>query len=351
MFIDFQKNKKYFLPVVFLIIVFLFCYFLINKNPEQKNIVWGVNFSQKQTESLGLDWKETYSALISLGFKKIKIATYWNLIEKEEGKYNFDDLDWQIKEAENTGVKILLAIGMKTPRWPECHMPEWVKNQDVDARNQKLLEHIEKIVNRYKDSTAISVWQVENEPFFTFGECPKIEKDFIKKEISLVKSLDLRGRNVVISDSGEYSLWIKPAQLGDVVGITLYRKVWFSPLEGIQKSLLGAKKISFYVNYPLFPIFYRQRAWIIKKLFNKEVINVEFQAEPWGPGASQDLSRQEWEKTMSLDRFKKNIEFAKKTGFSEFYFWGGEWWYWLKTKQNDSSIWEEAGKMLKTYNL
>ena len=45
---------------------------------------------------------------------------------------------------------------------------------------------------------------------------------------------------------------------------------------------------------------------------------------------------------MNLKQFKKNIEFAKNTGLKEHYLWGAEWWHWLKTKQNNDNIWNEA---------
>jgi len=48
---------------------------------------------------------------------------------------------------------------------------------------------------------------------------------------------------------------------------------------------------------------------------------------------------------MNLDRFRKNIEFARQTGLSEFYLWGSEWWYWMKEKQNNPDIWYEAKKL------
>ena len=75
---------------------------------------------------------------------------------------------------------------------------------------------------------------------------------------------------------------------------------------------------------------------INKKIFDKEAIVTELQAEPWVAGS---------EKTMDLGQFKNNIEFAKNTGLKEFYLWGSEWWYWLKQKQNDSGIWNEAKKL------
>jgi len=46
--------------------------------------------------------------------------------------------------------------------------------------------------------------------------------------------------------------------------------------------------------------------------------------------------------TMDINHFRENIEFARKTGINTFYFWGAEWWYWMKEKQNHPEYWEEA---------
>lgn len=336
--------KKIFKNFLFGILIFI-SYFFIGKPPSAKKINWGVNFSQKHSQNLGLDWKENYFALLDdLNVKNIKLITHWDLIEPKKDEYDFEDLDWQIKEAEKRDTKIILVIGMKTGRWPECHIPDWAKNLSKEEQQKEILEMIEKIVLRYKNSKAIEIWQIENEPFFPFGICPWVDKNFLKKEINLVKSID-QDRPILISDSGEGSLWIQAAQLGDLVGTTLYRKVWFS--FSWEKRLLPffPKKLGFYVSYPFPPIFYWRKALYINKLFGKKVICIEFQAEPWGPVLLYDLSLKEQEKTMNLEQFKNNIEFAKKTGFDTFYLWGAEWWFWLKEKQNDSSIWNEARKL------
>ncbi|MDO8436291.1 MAG: endo-1,4-beta-xylanase [bacterium] len=324
---------------IFFVILILFLilagYFFIGSPPKAKEITWGVNFSQKHAADLGLDWKKNYSALLDdLGAKNIKLAVHWDLIEPKEGDYNLEDLDWQIKTAEDKGVKLLLVIGMKTPRWPECHIPGWAKGLDKEQQQERILNLIEQIVVRYRGSTAINMWQVENEPFFPFGECPWVDKNFLKKEIDLVKSLDYQKRPVVISDSGEGSFWLTAAKLGDIVGTTMYKKVWVNQL-GI------------YITYPFNPTFYWRKAQIIKKLFKKEVIVVELQAEPWGPKLLYDSPLEEQKKTMNLEQFKYNIEFAKKTGFKEFYLWGAEWIYWLKEKQNKPEIWNEAKKLFQ----
>ncbi len=330
-----KKILKIILLILVLLFLVLIYYFFIGRTKQAEEIKWGVNFSQMYAEKLGLDWEKTYLALLDdLKIKNIKLITHWDKIEPERDKFYFEDLDWQIKEAENHQAKMILVIGMKTGRWPECHLPEWAKNLNKEKQQERILNLIEKIVLRYKDSDSLWAWQVENEPLFPFGECPWKDKNFLKKEIELVKSLDST-KPVIISDSGEFSLWIKAANLGDIVGTTLHRKVW-------------SKRLKIYITHYWFrPIYYWRKAQIIKKFFNKEVICVELQAEPWGPKLLYDLPLEEQRKTMNLEQFKKNIEFAKKTGLKEFYLWGGEWWFWLKEKQNDSAIWDEAKKIFQ----
>lgn len=323
---------KKILLVFLAFIIGIVAFFSLGSAPP-RDIIWGVNFSQPQSQNLGLDWRETYTAIIDdLGVKEIKLAVYWDLIEQKEGEYDFHDLDWQIEKAGEKNVNLILAIGRKAPRWPECHEPAWVKHLSRAGQQEKILNYLEKIILRYKDNANIWAWQVENEPFFPFGECSWTDKDFLKKEISLVKSLDSSARPVIISDSGEGSLWIASAQLGDIVGTTMYRKVW-------------ARQANMYFTHIFRPAFYWRKAQIIEKVFGKKVINIELQAEPWGPEVLPYPSLEEQAKTMNLERFRANIEFAKKTGLEKFYFWGAEWWYWMKEKQNQPEIWNEAKAM------
>ena len=323
---------KIILLVLLVSFLFLIYSFFIGKAPRAEKIVWGVNFSQKHAENLGLDWEKTYLSLLEdLGAREIKLITHWDWIEGERDNFFFNDLDWQIKEAENHQAKMIMVIGMKTGRWPECHIPEWAKGLSKEEQQERVLKLIREIVLRYKSSEAIWAWQVENEPFFRFGKCPWKDKDFLKKEIELVKSLD-PARPVITSDSGEFSLWFKVASLGDIIGTTLHRKVWF-------------KEIKSYISYPFPPVYYWRRSKLIEKFFKKEVICVELQAEPWGPEVSYNIPIEEQIKTMNLEQFRKNIEFAEKTGLKTFYLWGSEWMYWMKENQNNPEIWNEAKKL------
>lgn len=308
-------------------------YLFIGGTKPAENIDWGVVFSQKHAKYLGLDWQETYLALLDdLKVKNVKVASYWDLIEPQEDNYDFTDLDWQVEKAKEHGAEILLVVGMKSARWPECHIPGWAGNLSKEQQQEKILKFLEAAVLHYQNSDVIKGWQVENEPFFVFGECPWADKEFLKKEVALIKSLDVKQRPVVISDSGEGPFWFNAAKIGDTVGITMYKKVWVSQL-------------GFYFTYPFPPVFYHRKAELIRRFFDKEVICVELQAEPWGPRLLYDTPLEEQQKTMNLEQFRYNIEFAKRTGLKEFYLWGAEWWYWMKNQQGQGTIWEEARKL------
>lgn len=328
---------KRFKKILVAVIIILFIAFLLSRGHVYKKdeLSYGVTFSQKQALDLGLDWQEVYTAMLDdLGVKKLRLSAYWDEIEAERDSYSWKDIDWQIEEASKRNVEIILAVGGRLPRWPECHFPAWYEDLPAQEKKNEVLEYIEATVERYKGNKNIINWQVENEPFLPkFGECPKLDKDLLDSEIALVKKLD--SRSVVVTDSGELSLWVPAAKRANIFGTTMYRDTYSTALQS-------------YVHYPIEPGFFRFKK-NIARLFAKpeKWMVIELQGEPWGPVPFQYLSREEREKTMSLEKFKEMVEFSSKTGFREFYFWGVEWWYWEKTTQKNDGLWEEARKLYK----
>jgi len=308
------------------ILIGLAIFFAIPRNGG--NVIYGVTFSKPFAEHLGLNWNETYLALLDdAGVKRVRLPSYWTEIESQKGIYDFEDLDWQIHEAQKRDVKIILTLGQKQPRWPECHIPNWAENLNEHERQTELINFISKVVERYRDRENIINWQIENEPFLPFGECPKFNKNFFNREVAQVRLLD--SRPLIISDSGELSTWYGASSRADILGTTLYRIVW--------NNTVG------YVHYPITSIAYRLKAAIIMLITGVDkIIIVELQAEPWGPKMIIETPLQEQYKSMSPEQFQKNIEFVKQVEFSEAYFWGGEWWYWLKTVKGDDRIWNQA---------
>ncbi len=67
-----------------------------------RDFSYGVSFSAKYAEELGLDWRQAYLAMLcELKFERVRLMSYWDIIEASPGIYNFDDSDWQIKQAKN----------------------------------------------------------------------------------------------------------------------------------------------------------------------------------------------------------------------------------------------------------
>lgn len=359
MFIQLKKIKTEF----FILIIFLFLIFLLSRGHiyKKEELEYGVTFSKKQAIALNLDWQETYlSVLDGLKVKKIRLPAYWNEIEPSDNQYFWDDLDWQIEQAGQRRVEIILAIGGRLPRWPECHFPKWANQLTKQERESKILNYIKITIERYKDKKQIAAWQIENEPFLThFGNCPKIDKKFLDKEIALARDLD--SRPIIITDSGELSIWIPAARRADIFGTTMYRDTY-------------SQYLKMYIHYPIAPGFFRFKKNIaglfaphllsscpaifnftpLRQLFcSKDAgfsspgkwIVIELQAEPWGPVAYQNLTKKERDRTMNLQKFKEILEFSRKTGFKEFYLWGVEYWYWEKEVNNNDGMWEEAKKL------
>lgn len=103
-----KKIKAFFITCILflagaiLLLLLLAGSFFISRPFIQKNITWGVNFSQTQAENLNLDWKATYLAILEeLQVKNIKLLTDWDKIETDKNMYDFNDIDWQIVQAQS----------------------------------------------------------------------------------------------------------------------------------------------------------------------------------------------------------------------------------------------------------
>ena len=148
------------------------------------------------------------------------------------------------------------------------------------------------------------------------------DSSVINSELALVRNLDKK-HSIIVTDSGEISTWYEASKAGDILGTTLYRTV---------RTPSGM--IFTYDWLP--PAFYKFRAWLWGKESSSFYIS-ELQAEPWFGGSSpEEATISEMESTLSPNRLLKNINYAKHLGASRSYFWGVEWWYFMKTVKNDS---------------
>ncbi len=326
-------NKTLKIVGVILGILILACIYFASRFQPATEFTWGLDFSAEYARQLGFDPKIMYLDILSdLKPKKIRLAANWDVIEPVPGEFHFQETDEFLVEAGKENVEVILALGKKLPRWPECHEPSWTHELSLEEQHQAELRMLETAVNHFKVFPAVKIWQVENEPNFYFGDnCPKIPRDFLKTAIAKVKSLD--SRPVMVTDSGELGRWLPAATSGgDMFGTTMYRLVYNHVVQ--------------YWKYPLPPWFFHIKAGVLQTFAPQPIVGVELQAEPWFTNGVENADLNTQKALMNPKIFKQNTDYAKAAGFSDNYLWGVEWWYWMAQKHNDWGMWAAAKELL-----
>lgn len=299
----------------------------------------GATFIASYAEFYGLDPQETFVALTDdLGFEHLRLVSYWNVHEPEPNEYDFSELDWQFELAEERDVQLSLAIGLRQPRWPECHVPDWAQDVPKDEWYPELKEYMEIVVNRYKDSPALASYQLENEFLLeVFGECPDHDRERLIDEFYFVRELDPDTPIIVSRSNNATPSWPVGEPRADIVGASIYKRVWDRTL---------TKR---YFEYPFPAWFYGFLAGGTKLTTDRETVIHELQGEPWLPdGYSMlDASTDELYKSMSPDMLRDRFSYGRETGIKSLDMWGVEWWYYRKVSQGDDSFWEIAREELQ----
>lgn len=296
---------------------------------EGKPQKYGVTFIASYARWYDLEPQETMQAMIDdLNVRHFRLVSYWDVHEPQPGTYDFSELDWQFKKAEAVNATVTLAIGLRQPRWPECHMPAWAMDQPKDVWYPQLKEYMAKVIDRYKDSPSLESYQLENEFFLSaFGECKDFDRDRLVDEFNHVKKLDPE-RTVIISRSNNAIGLPLGEPRPDKFGISVYKRVW-------DKTITKR-----YFEYPFPAWFYAFLAGAGEIMTGKDLIIHELQAEPWPPDIGvKDASIEEQNKSLDAQRLKDRIEYGRATGMREIDLWGAEMWYWRKVKLGDPSLW------------
>lgn len=289
---------------------------------------YGVSFSIKQCRNFKIDWQDCLVWALNEGWRRFRLMSYWNEIEKKQGEYDFTNLDAQIELiAAHNGV-ISLCLGVKQPRWPEYHWPSWAKKLSKKDTDKALLIFVATVVNRYKNNPTVIEWQLENEALLSnFGSNIEIDRKRLKQEFTLVKTLDPL-RPIIMSTSNGWGMPVRDP-IPDIIGFSYYAVMY-------QKG-----KYSKTIHRPW---LYKIRAWLNNQLLGRPSFIHELQLEPWGHKSIWDMTIEEQNISMSVDQIKKNIASAQKICTYPIDIWGLEWWYWRRN--SDNNIWTVAQKEL-----
>ncbi len=314
-----------------IVIVWILCCLPLRGNQDQ---IFGVSFNPEYAGYLGYDSMDVFQAILEdWHFRYIRLSAQWDEIEVSPNVYDFKILNDLMDEAAKYDAKVVLVVGQKIPRWPECHPPTWADTLSDAEYRASVKRLIKATINQFKDHPALEMWQIENEPLFAFGECRSFDKAMLASEISMVRELD-PNHKIMITDSGELSSWRNTAKAGDIFGTTLYRVVWHKSFGYLAYDFIP-------------PVFYRFKLWLTGQTKENSMVS-ELQAEPWIPDHDiNKLDLDEQYRSMNLERLQKNVKFSQRVGFSRAYLWGAEWWYWINEKHGVSDFIEYAKTLKK----
>lgn len=295
----------------------------------------GVSFIPDYAQSLGIDPQQTMDALLGIGVKQFRLVSYWSDTEPSPGQYDFSQLDWQFKKAEAAHAKIILTVGLRQPRWPECHPPSWINLNQPDSQWQPQLEaFMTKVVQRYQRSPSLESYQVENEYFLQgFGTCTDTtrSRSRLVSEYNLVKRLDPNHPVVVSRSDNAVGIPIGQPQ-PDLFGISVYKRVW------------EAAYTHRYIEYPYPAWYYGFLAGLQKIVTHKDMMIDELQAEAWPPRGQTipQTSLAEQNKSLDATRLKARFQYGRATGMRTIDLWGAEYWYYRAQVLHDPSLWKVA---------
>lgn len=293
----------------------------------------GVTFIPSYARYFELDPQSTLRAIFDdLGVKHVRVVSYWEDGEPTPGHYDFSDLDWEFQMAQQYGAKVSLSIGLRQPRWPECHMPAWAERLSKPEWYPQLKNYMTAVINRYKDNPALDSYQLENEFFLkAFGHCTDFDRNRLVDEFKLVRQLDPH-RTLVVSMSNNAIGTPIGQPTPDKWAISVYKRVW-------DKTITKR-----YFEYPIPAWYYAFRAgWTELTRGHNSFIH-ELQAEAWAPNdlGIKDIPIAEQDKSLDAPRLIDRFEYGRATGMRQIDMWGVEWWYWRKAKLGDDSLWNVA---------
>lgn len=311
--------------VLFFVSVFVFGFLMIGNAPQKVTPQFGVTYSVEYARYLGFDPHELLQQIVTdLRPTVVRFPVYWTDIEKVEGDYSFAAYHALLRKLQETNTPVILTVGYKVPRFPECYAPSWTQELSARAFEDRLRSYVATTVHEFASYDNILMWQVENEPFFPFGEnCRERTYDDVAKEIALVKRID--ERPILVTDSGELSTWRQAISLSDVFGTTMYRTVY--------NEMMG------HITVPLRSVFYYRKSLLARTFFHDvPVINAELQMEPWVGKGIVETDFDELSRLFTVEDFNEHIAFARETGLPLHVLWGVEYWYYAARQGDDSLL-------------
>lgn len=284
----------------------------------------GTTFSQLQCEYLGVDYRACFEQLIcDPEYQVIRLCGYWNRIELEPGVYQFDELIELLDGCRAHGKRVVLTVGMKAPRWPEFHIPEFYAELGFESQEFRealfaFLDHVCRVATGYRN--LLSCIQVENEPFHAYDVNGQrtIPPQLVFEEVRLIRE-QLPGITIAVTCGLSMT---KPFEAQDI------RALWY------------ATQVADYIGFNVYVhigvaagrylvargwLYYQLRFYVFAlRMIGKRCFVAEAQDEPWEHGSHVHLDSVEyrsWSEAQSLRLWRS----LSRIPFLFVLRWGYEW--------------------------
>jgi hypothetical protein len=334
----------------------------------------GISFRPLQAAALGLDPEAALRALLAYPFQLIRLGAYWNRLEPEPGRFQPEELDRQLDAAERAGKQVIMCVGpVKAFGYPEFFVPPHHLDRPLREgalvrpdEHRRLLEagtaFVTRVVERYRDRDAITVWQVEHEAVDPLGmeHSWRLSEAFVRAEVEAVRAAD-PGRPVMMNGFLPTSTPVRVQQwwrtrdqgdslsvaqrLADIVGIDFYPR----------HALAAAGPLTLYLDGSRARWQQRRRErlldWAAKG--GRRLMIAEVQAEPWEavttPPSPAGRAMYSCRPEDLIGNYSQCMRWSNQSGFvmDGYLFWGAEYWL-LRERQGDPRYLRAFARVLES---
>jgi len=362
--------KTRILIIFFLILAIFIANAFANPIPERKidsnfRPMYGVSYSFEQAYWYGLDPREDFIKMLDeFKFDWVRLPFFWDQMVDENGNLKIENLKFAIEEADKRGVKVIIALGAKTPYFPEYHWPKEVASQvkfgekitvdhpvakDILAIDRKVVEELATFDN-------IAYWQVENELLIGNVNKWKIEQNLIVAEVETVRRSDLLKRPIILNHAatGFYDKsWQELLPIlkeGDVFAVNAFFKTKGADL--ISAKIFGREIHILWPDHLVWPV----QSWLwfspnfesIKTKVESKGAKfwvLEMQAEPYIKKLSQ---ANDPILSFSADDIRKADSFLRSYKIESIGLWGIHFWQYQE--KNGDPSWVKTVKSVVDRN-
>lgn len=345
----------------------------IPKRPVDPNFKpsYGISYSFEQAGWYGLNPRQNYIRLLDeFKFEWIRLPFFWDqmaqLRQGSDGQVDwifnerFEDLKFAIEEAQKRNVKVIIALGAKTPYFPEYHWPQnvasKVKFAEKITRDHPVAADIltidRKVVSELAGYENIGWWQVENEPLIGNVNKWKIDPSLVAAEVGIVRRSDPQKRPIILNHAatGFYDAsWKKLLSIlapGDVFAVNAFFKTKGTDL--VTARLFGRELHVLWPDHLVWPVhswlFLSPNYRLIKETVEKngnEFWILEMQAEPYIKKLEE---ADDPFLTFTPSDIQTGEKFLRSYKIESIGLWGVHFWQY-RQKLNDQS-WTESVKSI-----